>query len=114
VVLAFEMQDAEDVTRAHAVAQEVRKAVQEGMGLTMDDVVPVVPGALPKTSSGKLQRAKTRELYEAGELLGRAGKGEGSKVDLVKSAALSQLSYLKLAVLGGLGGRRGTIGPKKP
>ena len=87
VVVAFEMAEAEDVTRAHAVAQEVRKAVQEGMGLTVDDVVPVVPGALPKTSSGKLQRAKTRELYEAGELLGRAGKGEGSKVDLVKSAA---------------------------
>jgi hypothetical protein len=106
------MQDAHDVTRAHAVAQDVRKAVQEGMGLTVDDVVPVVPGALPKTSSGKLQRAKTRELYEAGELLGRAGKGEGSKVELVKSAALSQLSYLKLAVLGG---RKGNANkpPKK-
>jgi fatty-acyl-CoA synthase len=113
VVVAFEMQEADDVARAHAVAQDVRKAVQEGMGLTVDDVVPVVPGALPKTSSGKLQRAKTRELYEAGELLGRAGKGEGSKVDLVKSAALSQLSYLKLAVLGGLGGRRGSKGPNK-
>jgi acyl-CoA synthetase (AMP-forming)/AMP-acid ligase II len=112
VVVAFEMQDAHDVTRAHAVAQDVRKAVQEGMGLTVDDVVPVVPGALPKTSSGKLQRAKTRELYEAGELLGRAGKGEGSKVELVKSAALSQLSYLKLAVLGG---RKGNANkpPKK-
>jgi len=101
VVVAFEMQDADQAPRAQAVAQEVRRAVQEGMGLTVDDVVPVVPGALPKTSSGKLQRAKTRELYEAGELLGRAGKRDGSKVDLVKSAALSQLSYLKLAVLGG-------------
>jgi fatty-acyl-CoA synthase len=103
------MQEADDVARAHAVAQDVRKAVQEGMGLTVDDVVPVVPGALPKTSSGKLQRAKTRELYEAGELLGRAGKGDGSKVDLMKSAALSQLSYLKLAVLGG----RKSTPPKK-
>jgi fatty-acyl-CoA synthase len=109
VVVAFEMQEADDVARAHAVAQDVRKAVQEGMGLTVDDVVPVVPGALPKTSSGKLQRAKTRELYEAGELLGRAGKGDGSKVDLMKSAALSQLSYLKLAVLGG----RKSTPPKK-
>jgi fatty-acyl-CoA synthase len=101
VVVAFEMQDATIQERAHAVAQEVRKAVQEGMGLTVDDVVPVVPGALPKTSSGKLQRAKTRELYEAGQLLGRTGKGEASKVEIAKSAALSQLSYLKLAVLGG-------------
>jgi fatty-acyl-CoA synthase len=101
VVVAFEMQEADDAERAHAVAQEVRKAVQEGMGLTVDDVVPVVPGALPKTSSGKLQRAKTRELYESSALLGRTGKGDASKVELVKSAALSQLSYLKLAVLGG-------------
>ncbi len=101
VVVAFEMQDAEQVERAQSVAQGVRKAVQEGMGLTVDDVVPVVPGALPKTSSGKLQRSRTRELYEAGELVGRSGKAEANKVELVKSAALSQLSYLKLAVLGG-------------
>jgi acyl-CoA synthetase (AMP-forming)/AMP-acid ligase II len=101
VVVAFEMQDADKPVRAQAVALEVRKAIQSGMGLTVDDVVPLVPGALPKTSSGKLQRARTRELYEAGELLGRAGKGKGSRVELVKSAALSQLSYLKLAVLGG-------------
>jgi fatty-acyl-CoA synthase len=101
VVVAFEMQDADDAARAQAVAQEVRRVVQEGMGLTVDDVVPVAPGALPKTSSGKLQRAKTRELYEAGVLLGRTGKGEASKVDLLKNAAISQLSYLKLAVLGG-------------
>jgi acyl-CoA synthetase (AMP-forming)/AMP-acid ligase II len=107
VVVAFEMQDADDTARAQAVAQEVRRCVQEGMGLTVDDVVPVAPGALPKTSSGKLQRAKTRELYEAGELLGRAGKGDASKVDLVKRAALSQLSYLKLAVLGGRKSKRG-------
>jgi len=101
VVVAFEMQDADQPERAHSVAQGVRKAVQEGMGLTIDDVVPVVPGALPKTSSGKLQRTRTRELYEANELLGRVGKGDANKVELVKSAALSQLSYLKLAVLGG-------------
>jgi len=101
VVVAFEMQYSDEPERAHAVAQDVRKAVQEGLGLTIDDVVPVAAGALPKTSSGKLQRAKTRELYEAGELLRRTGRGEASRVEIAKSAALSQLSYLKLAVLGG-------------
>jgi fatty-acyl-CoA synthase len=104
VVLAFEAQDAEDLARAQALCSAVRKAVQEGMGLTLDDVVAVVPGALPKTSSGKLQRAKTRELYESGELSQRAGArdtGTRGKVDLVKHAAMSQLSYFKLAVLGG-------------
>jgi acyl-CoA synthetase (AMP-forming)/AMP-acid ligase II len=104
VVVAFEAQDAEDAEKSAALCVGVRRAVQEGMGLTLDDVVAVVPGALPKTSSGKLQRAKTRELYEAGELAARSGArelGTRGKIDLAKQAAVSQLQYFKLAVLGG-------------
>jgi acyl-CoA synthetase (AMP-forming)/AMP-acid ligase II len=102
VVVAFEAQEAASPNRAQALAQGVRKAVQEGMGLTLDDVVALAPGTLPKTSSGKLQRAKTRELYEAGELASRAtAKGKTEKMEIVKQAAMSQLSYFKLAVLGG-------------
>jgi fatty-acyl-CoA synthase len=56
---------------------------------------------LPKTSSGKLQRAKTRELYEKGELLSRKAAREQDRVGALKEAARSQLSYFKLAVLGG-------------
>jgi len=99
VVLAFEAQDASIAAEPQALVQGVRKAVQEGMGLTLDDVVALVPGALPKTSSGKLQRAKTRELYEQGELTKRTGR-DASKLDVVKQAAMSQLSYFRLAVLG--------------
>ncbi len=101
VVLAFEVQEPERLGAPTALLTEVRKAVQEGMGLTLDDVVALPPGALPKTSSGKLQRAKTRELYETGELMGRTATRDPSKLDLVKHAAQSQLSYFKLAVLGG-------------
>jgi fatty-acyl-CoA synthase len=101
VVLAFEVQDHERLGQSASLNAAVRKAVQEGMGLTLDDVIALPPGALPKTSSGKLQRAKTRELYESGELMGRSGAREASKIDLVKQAAQSQLSYFKLAVLGG-------------
>ncbi|HEY6464026.1 MAG TPA: fatty acyl-AMP ligase, partial [Polyangiaceae bacterium] len=101
VIVAFEVQDAERLGHASALVGEVRKAVQEGMGLTLDDAVALPPGALPKTSSGKLQRAKTRELYESGELMGRTANREVNKLDLVKQAAQSQLSYFKLAVLGG-------------
>jgi fatty-acyl-CoA synthase len=32
------------------------------------DIMLVKPGTLPKTSSGKLQRAKCRETYLASEL----------------------------------------------
>jgi fatty-acyl-CoA synthase len=101
VVLAFEVQDAERLGHASALLAEVRKAVQEGMGLTLDDVVALPPGALPKTSSGKLQRAKTRDLYETGELMGRQATRNATRLDLAKHAAQSQLSYFKLAVLGG-------------
>lgn len=108
VVVAFECQDAPKDTPADVVAkqhqdlaQAVRKAVQEGMSLTLDDVVALSPGVLPKTSSGKLQRAKTRELYEGGALSERKAARSDDKLGLLKEAAKSQLSYFKLAVLGG-------------
>ncbi|MBX3262622.1 MAG: fatty acyl-AMP ligase [Labilithrix sp.] len=106
VVVAFECQDApadgrDLAAEKHAVVQSVRKLVQEGMGLTLDDVVPLAPGVLPKTSSGKLQRARTRELYEAGELAQRRAPRAEDKLGVLKEAAKSQLSYFKLAVLGG-------------
>jgi acyl-CoA synthetase (AMP-forming)/AMP-acid ligase II len=108
VVVAFEVQDAPKGTGAKELARQkqplgsaVRKAVLDGMGLSLDDVVPLAPGVLPKTSSGKLQRAKTRELYESGELLERKSARDEDKLDVLKEAAKSQLSYFKLAVLGG-------------
>jgi len=108
VVVAFECQDVpkgadarELANEKQPLAQAVRKAVQDAMALTLDDVVPLGPGILPKTSSGKLQRAKTRELYESGELTQRKPPREANKLGLLKEAAKSQLSYFKLAVLGG-------------
>jgi fatty-acyl-CoA synthase len=47
-----------------AVAQRVRDAV----GLPPEEVVLVAPGTLPKTSSGKLQRALCRSRYLESEL----------------------------------------------
>jgi fatty-acyl-CoA synthase len=101
VILAFEVQEPERMGQTATLVAEVRRAVQEGMGLTLDDVIPLPPGALPKTSSGKLQRAKTRELYETGELMGRTGARDAKTLDVAKQAAISQLNYFKLAVLGG-------------
>jgi fatty-acyl-CoA synthase len=100
VVLAFEVQEPERLAQSSSLVGEVRRVVQEGMGLTLDDVLALPPGALPKTSSGKLQRARTRDLYETGELMGRPSSRDLRRMELVKHAAASQLSYLKLAVLG--------------
>ena len=43
-------------------------AVWRATGLPVSEVVLVAPGTLPATDSGKPQRARTRELFEAGEL----------------------------------------------
>lgn len=75
----------------------MRQAVEEGIGVSVDDVVPLAPGMLPKTSSGKLQRTKTRELYEARTLATRTNT---SALGVVKEGVKSQLSYLKLSILG--------------
>lgn len=106
VVVAFEVQLEGAVTdellaaKAPELIQAVRKAVQEGMQLTLDDAIALAPGALPKTSSGKLQRALTKQLYEAGELTARRSAREADRLGMLKEAAKSQLSFLKLAVLG--------------
>jgi fatty-acyl-CoA synthase len=51
---------------AALVGPEVQRAVHRALALAVDRVVLLEPGALPKTSSGKLQRARARALYLAG------------------------------------------------
>jgi fatty-acyl-CoA synthase len=51
-----------------SVRQAIHHAALEVSGLPPRDVMLVRPGTLPKTSSGKLQRAKCRESYLADEL----------------------------------------------
>jgi len=46
----------------------VNERVAEAVGVPPDTVVLLPPGAIPKTSSGKIQRAATRALYEDGGL----------------------------------------------
>ena len=50
------------------IRQGVATKVREAVGLPTDDVVLVLPGSLPKTSSGKLQRSLCRTRYESDDL----------------------------------------------
>jgi fatty-acyl-CoA synthase len=50
------------------VRDAVARRVKESVGLPAADVVLVLPGTLPKTSSGKLQRSLARTRYLAEEL----------------------------------------------
>ena len=56
---------AEDTT---PVREAVAKRVKEAVGLAAAEVVLVIAGTLPKTSSGKLQRSLARTRYLAEEL----------------------------------------------
>jgi fatty-acyl-CoA synthase len=63
VVVAESKSDDHDVVR-RSVAERVRDAV----GLPAKDIVLVLPGSLPKTSSGKLQRSLCKLRYLGAEL----------------------------------------------
>ena len=53
---------------ADGVRHAIHTQTLDVCGLPPRDVILVQPGTLPKTSSGKLQRAKCREQYLAEEL----------------------------------------------
>jgi acyl-CoA synthetase (AMP-forming)/AMP-acid ligase II len=74
VVIVCETRETDEAARAAVVAQ-VSARVSEHCGVSLDEVVLVAPGSIPKTSSGKRQRPLCRELYLAGEL-GRARTGK--------------------------------------
>ena len=62
VVVVAEIRLAEGVD-LDTVRSEVHHRTLQVCGLPPRDVMLVTPGSLPKTSSGKLQRAKCREQY---------------------------------------------------
>ncbi len=77
---------------AGALIKEIKRVVQGETGLAPDDVVLLGKNHLPKTSSGKVQRRKTREMYLCGEL-GAAGSrmtaSRGRFIDLARQMARS-------------------------
>jgi fatty-acyl-CoA synthase len=93
VVVVFEtnLLSAEEQQQARV---QVRQLIQETLGLTVDEVLSLKPGVLPKTSSGKLQRLLTRRLYEGGALLTRAPTRNPDRLDLARELLRSQLAFL--------------------
>ena len=51
-----------------SLAKDIRHRIELENELPLDGIVFVRVGSLPKTSSGKLQRAKCREAYLGEEL----------------------------------------------
>ena len=89
--------ETKDVERRDELAAAIRTRVAQDTGLTVDEVVVVEAGTIPKTSSGKLQRRKARQEYEEGGLSKRVDEG---KLKLAGHLVESQLAHLKLSIFG--------------
>jgi fatty-acyl-CoA synthase len=61
-----------DTRRHPAIAAAVTEQISQGLGLPPDRVELIPLGSIPKTSSGKLRREETKQLFLNGEL--RAAK----------------------------------------
>ena len=67
LVIAAESRE-QDSTRRNAIASAVTESIMRGLGIPPDRVELILPGSIPKTSSGKLRREETKQLYLAGTL----------------------------------------------
>lgn len=83
---------------ADAIREAVRDTLTREFAVPVADVVVADANTLPKTSSGKLQRRKTRQLYLGagiGSQGSRAKGGSANKVTLVKHVARSVWTRVK-------------------
>jgi fatty-acyl-CoA synthase len=93
LIVVLEARTASDTER-EALKESVKQRIVEQMQLTPTDVVVCPMGSLPKTSSGKLQRSKTRQQYLDGTVGQEGNRSLGSnaeKVVLARHVALSLL-----------------------
>ncbi len=86
--------------RSPVIAQRVAALVAERAGVRPDRVEIVAPGVLPKTSSGKLQRARVKAMWQNGARSGteRANRLlDNQMVELVRGRAFAfaELSWSK-------------------
>ncbi|MDO9022441.1 MAG: fatty acyl-AMP ligase [Myxococcales bacterium] len=83
------------------IRKRVTELVQGALGLNAWQVVLIPPGTVPKTSSGKLQRRKTKQQFEDGTLGQEAPTTDklDAKVAVAKQMARSYVSLAKSEVV---------------
>ena len=67
LVIVAESREQDRAKRTATVAA-INEKVTQGLGMPPDRVELIPPGSIPKTSSGKLRRDETKQLYLAGTL----------------------------------------------
>jgi 1-acyl-sn-glycerol-3-phosphate acyltransferase len=80
-----------DAAGRDRVAAALTDRVAGAVGVPPDVVALVAPGAVPKTSSGKIRRAATRSLYLSGGLDRARGTPLGTRLGMLLSVARGAL-----------------------
>jgi acyl-CoA synthetase (AMP-forming)/AMP-acid ligase II len=96
VIVVFEVHRTASQKPLEPVAAAIKDAVVEALGVPVHEVVLVMQHAIPKTSSGKIQRQQTRTRYLQTELqrvLYRSGSVESAAID--RSAKVRELMAAK-------------------
>ncbi len=88
VVLICETRVRDEAART-SLTKKIRAVVANACMIPASEILLVPPGSLPKTSSGKLQRRRSRQLWAAGELAPKRTR----RRDLAKMAAKSGLGF---------------------
>ncbi len=101
LIVVAESREREAARRA-AIVAAVTEQVSQGLGLPPDRVELIPPGSIPKTSSGKLRREETKQLYISGKL--SAGKAP-AWVQIARLAAAGATRAIGAAIWSGV--RRG-------
>jgi amino acid adenylation domain-containing protein len=107
LVIVQELVSARDAP-LREIADAIAGAVAQAHEIAADQVVLVPPGAVPRTSSGKIQRGLCREHYLAGQLrvLARGGVGAATDhgalpaADTAAAAGAEQVAGLMASLLG--------------
>jgi 1-acyl-sn-glycerol-3-phosphate acyltransferase len=83
-----------DAVRRERMVTEITQRVADAVGMPPDAVALVPPGAVPKTSSGKVRRHATKELYLTGALGQATGTSWAHRLRL-----LAGLASMKIAAV---------------
>ncbi len=86
LVVVCESRDARTDEARTEMARQVKSAIQKELSITAADIVIVEQGMLPKTSSGKLQRRKTRQQYLTHGVGHEGSRSAGSSADTLTLA----------------------------
>ena len=108
---------ASDGATLTSILDAVRDALAREHDVVARDVVLLPPGALPKTSSGKIQRRACRDALLSGELptLARGGASDEAEADLIDAAPTGDtVVLLRSEVARLLGVAPAAIHPDKP